>query len=243
MVVVVPAHSEESATTSLQQALSNLQEHFPELSVTSVVGGEERMDSLWQAVQAMESAWREASLEHSVVLVHDGARPFLTPPVLDRLLHQAHQLGGKMPWVLAPALPVRDTLRMRTTHDPNDSSFSEMATWQVVPRESFRLVQTPQVTRFLWLVRAFQQVLAGNRGRSAVSFTRRYSDETSLLQTELNARVHLIEGSFFLWKITDWEDWQWAQSLADRWKNQWFVPGGYSATQSGNFFSPEFRTL
>ncbi len=202
------------------------------------------MDSLWQAVQTIQSTFSESLLlAHAVVLVHDGARPFLLPNVLDRLISESVRLGGEAPWVLAPALPVRDTLRMRATPDSTNHSSSDERTWQVVPRAHFRLVQTPQVTRFAWLVQAFQQVLAGHQGGSSVAFTRRYSDETSLLQSELDARVHLLDGSFFLWKITDWEDWQWAQHLADGLKAQWFLAEAFSSTQFGNFFSSEFRTL
>ena len=46
--------------------------------------------------------------EHEIVLVHDGARPFVTGALIERTVAGAKEFGA-----VAPGIPVRDTVRRR----------------------------------------------------------------------------------------------------------------------------------
>lgn len=89
----------------------------------SIEGGSRRQDSV-------KNGLREVDPASAVVLIHDAARPFVTPEVVRRVIQGALKFGGAIPGV-----PLRDTVkrvekgeRIRATLD----------------REGLRAVQTPQ---------------------------------------------------------------------------------------------------
>lgn len=87
-----------------------------------VQGGRRRQDSVAAAIAAVpEAAW---------YLVHDGARPFVTPDLARRVLEGARRHGAAIPGV-----PVTDTIKHI------DGGGRILAT---VERGSLRAVQTPQ---------------------------------------------------------------------------------------------------
>jgi 2-C-methyl-D-erythritol 4-phosphate cytidylyltransferase/2-C-methyl-D-erythritol 2,4-cyclodiphosphate synthase len=92
-----------------------------------IIGGATRRQSVRNGLDALGGAER--------VLIHDAARPFLPPEVIDRLLGALDAHDGAV-----PALPVIDTL-----------SASDGA---AVPREGLLRVQTPQAFRFEAIRRA-----------------------------------------------------------------------------------------
>lgn len=97
-----------------------------------IIGGAERADSVRAGL---------AAIEGDIVLVHDAARPFCPPEVIDRLLDA---LADEVAAV--PVLPVADTLAMAGDElgDPVD-------------RSAFVRVQTPQAFRLRSLVDAYAQ--------------------------------------------------------------------------------------
>ena len=92
-----------------------------------VTGGTERRDSVAAGIAALDGATR--------ILVHDAARPFVPPAVIDRLLAELDTSAGAI-----PGLPVADTLV-----GPSGDT---------VPRHGLYRVQTPQAFRFDVLARA-----------------------------------------------------------------------------------------
>nr|WP_281824512.1 bifunctional 2-C-methyl-D-erythritol 4-phosphate cytidylyltransferase/2-C-methyl-D-erythritol 2,4-cyclodiphosphate synthase [Sphingobium sp. BS19] len=101
----------------------NIVGHNDNLSVTYVVGGASRRESVWAGLQAATGA--------DFVLIHDAARPFLPSEVIDRLL-AAFKDGD----AAVPVLPVVDTLVR-----------GGAALGEVVDRENLYRVQTPQAFR------------------------------------------------------------------------------------------------
>ena len=93
-------------------------------TVTVVIGGAQRQDSVMAGLQAIGSADR--------VLIHDAARPLLSRAVIDRLLAALETNDGAV-----PVLPVVDTVA-RAGDSLGDT----------VDRTGLVRVQTPQAFRF-----------------------------------------------------------------------------------------------
>lgn len=101
-------------------------------------GGHTRRDSVFYGLQAISP---RLSLK-DWVLVHDAARPGLTPELVKQLVEEVddHPVGGLL------ALPVVDTVKK-----------SGAKRVETVSRENLWLAQTPQMFRYGTLLRAIQQ--------------------------------------------------------------------------------------
>ena len=103
-----------------------------------VRGGESRVHSVFLA--AMES-----SPETALLAVQDGARPLVTPELIDDVIAAAARCGAA-----APAVPVKDTVK-----EVRDGG----AVAQTLDRSTLRAVQTPQVFEASLLKAALQSAL------------------------------------------------------------------------------------
>lgn len=145
-----------------------------------VTGGVERADSVRAGL---------AGIETDAVLVHDAARPFCPPAVIDRLLASLEFFEGA-----APVLPVGDTLARidQTLGAPVD-------------RAGLARVQTPQAFR-LGALRSAYELWAGPSP----------TDETTVLRAA-GMKVAAVEGDPALEKLTLPSDFERAENwLAGR---------------------------
>ena len=103
-------------------------------------GGATRMESILNGLQAVHGSLHA----HDQVLVHDAARPGLTPALIEKLITEVgdHPAGGLL------ALPVVDTVKRAGT--ANVSA-------QTVPRDGLWLAQTPQMFSYALLHRALSE--------------------------------------------------------------------------------------
>ena len=97
-------------------------------------GGATRMDTVLNGLRALQGQLRDTDL----VMVHDAARPGLTPALIEKLVLGVgdHPAGGLL------ALPVVDTVKR---------SGDQVST---VPRTGLWLAQTPQMFSYALLLRA-----------------------------------------------------------------------------------------
>ena len=138
-----------------------------------IVGGAERSDSVRAGL---------AALGDGIVLVHDAARPFCPPDVIDRLLDALPRGDGAV-----PVLAVADTLAKGIgTIDA------------MVDRSGLIRIQTPQAFHAEDLLYALGQV----RGRA--------TDESSVM-VAAGLKVITIEGDDMLDKLTTTADWDRAE--------------------------------
>jgi len=145
-----------------------------------VRGGAERADSVRAGL---------AAIDGDAVLVHDAARPFCPPAVVDRLLAQLEFFAGA-----APVLPVSDTLARASDH------LSEP-----VDRDGLVRVQTPQAFR----LDALREAYASWSGAAP-------TDETTVLRAA-GMQVAVVAGDSALEKLTSVDDFQRAEAwLASR---------------------------
>ena len=145
-----------------------------------VQGGEQRADSVRAGLE---------TLGGDAVLVHDAARPFCPPAVIDRLLAPLEFFEGA-----APVLPVSDTLAR-----------AEERLGDAVDRAGVVRVQTPQAFR----IDALRQAYEAWRGDAP-------TDETTVLRAA-GMQVAAVEGDAALEKITTAADFRRAEQwLAGR---------------------------
>ncbi|PHV35152.1 2-C-methyl-D-erythritol 4-phosphate cytidylyltransferase [Janthinobacterium sp. BJB312] len=113
----------------------------PEHGVTVLrCGGATRMDSILNGLHALHGS----IAAHDQVLVHDAARPGLTPALIAKLITEVgdHPAGGLL------ALPVVDTVKRA-----GPASLSA----QTVPRDGLWLAQTPQMFSYALLHQALSE--------------------------------------------------------------------------------------
>ena len=103
----------------------------------------------------------------ALVAVHDGVRPFVSPEVIEACYREAEAHGA-----VVPVIPVVETVR----HLLPEGSVT-------VPRDAYRLVQTPQTFRASLLRRAYEQ-----------PFCEAFTDDASVVEA-LGHAVHLVEGN------------------------------------------------
>jgi 2-C-methyl-D-erythritol 4-phosphate cytidylyltransferase/2-C-methyl-D-erythritol 2,4-cyclodiphosphate synthase len=149
----------------------------------AVFGGETRQDSVLAGLEAF------AGHEPRSVLIHDAARPLITPDIIDRVLTALDDA----PACLA-ALPVADTLK------EEDAG----AVRRTVDRRGLWRAQTPQGF-------GFREILAAHRaarGQAPGSFT----DDAAIAEWR-GLKVVLVPGSERNIKLTTREDFDMAEKL------------------------------
>jgi 2-C-methyl-D-erythritol 4-phosphate cytidylyltransferase len=124
-----------------------------------------------------------------VVVVHDGARPFISRLLIDRAVELARHWGA-----VVVGLPVRDTIKVVS---------QEHWVQTTPPRDSLWEIQTPQVFRRELILKAHQRAV-----REKIEAT----DDASLVE-RLGERVYVLEGERANLKITTPEDLLLAEAL------------------------------
>lgn len=146
-----------------------------------VVGGDTRWHSVRNAVDSLHAA-----NPRDIVLVHDGARPLVTPDVIDSVIRTAEEYDAAV-----PCLPVTDSLR----------SVDSDGTSHAVDRSRFRAIQTPQGFRYDILARAYRQ-----------PFKPSFTDDASVVENAGHP-VALCNGHIANIKITNPHDIRLAELL------------------------------
>jgi 2-C-methyl-D-erythritol 4-phosphate cytidylyltransferase/2-C-methyl-D-erythritol 2,4-cyclodiphosphate synthase len=142
-----------------------------------VLGGATRQASVLAGLAALEKSAPD------IVLVHDAARPFLSPALVDRAIDAAAASGAAI-----PALPVTDTVKVVD---------SDGRVTQTIDRASLRTVQTPQAFDF-------HKLLAAHR-RAAESGRQDFTDDSALAEWA-GLTVTTFEGESRNMKLTTAED-------------------------------------
>jgi 2-C-methyl-D-erythritol 4-phosphate cytidylyltransferase len=147
-----------------------------------VAGGQRRQDSVLEGMKEAPPAFE------GVVLVHDAARPFVEPDLIDAVARAAGQNGA--------ALPVLGLVE--TVKRVRDGRVVE-----TVDRGELAGAQTPQGFRFSLLARAYEAA-----ARDRVTLT----DEAMAVE-RLGETVVAVPGSPRNRKLTTPEDLAWAEEL------------------------------
>lgn len=144
-------------------------------------GGKERQHSVYSGLKVLPP-------ESDIVLVHDGARPFITKETITMLVDSARNTGAAI-----AAVPVKDTIKKAESG----------AVSETVDRASLWSVQTPQ---------AFQKavLLAAQRKAEEEKFLG--TDESSLVE-RTGYPVQIVESDYDNIKLTTPEDLYFARAI------------------------------
>lgn len=148
-------------------------------------GGSTRFHSVQNGLAMIEDS------EDAVVGVHDGVRPFVSQKVVEECFREA--------WIHGAAIPMID-LQDSLRHIVGVNGITE-----VVPRDRYRLVQTPQVFRLSLLRRAYEQ-----------RFIESFTDDASVVES-LGENVAGVEGNRENIKLTTPFDLMVAKTLLECW--------------------------
>lgn len=142
-------------------------------------GGETRFHSVKNGLACIEG-------EEGVVGVHDGVRPFVAKEVIASCYGAAAEKHA-----VIPVVDVVDTVRHVISTEESET----------VPRDDYKLVQTPQVFTVRLLKKAYRQ-----------DYTPRFTDDASVVEA-LGHKVFLVKGNRENIKITTPFDLKIAEAL------------------------------
>lgn len=145
-------------------------------------GGASRQESVKRGLE-------KVSPDCDVVVIHDGARPFISPALIDRSVDEALARQA-----VVVGVPVRDTIKIVSETRQIVSTLARDSLWEI---------QTPQ---------AFHRSLILEAHESAQRNHLRGTDDAKLVE-ELGKPVYLIEGERTNIKITVPEDLLFAEAL------------------------------
>ena len=155
--------------------LNTFEKLFPR-RVVMVEGGKRRQDSVNNALLKIMQEKKIPEL----VLIHDGARPFCSRELIDRIIDSTIEYGAAI-----PVIPVFDTIRMIR----DDKT-------RVIDRNNLFSVQTPQGFRVKLIKDALNQ---------AIEKKWEVTDDASLIEN-MGEIVKTIKGEYKNFKITTPED-------------------------------------
>ena len=139
--------------------------------VTLCTGGARRQDSVKEGLRQIRNC--------DLVMIHDGARPFLTPDLIEDGL----KVVGETQAAVA-AVPVKDTIKLAA---------DENLIGETLQRDRLWVAQTPQLFNFGVITRAYDNLVA------------EVTDDATAVEC-LGYRIQLYMGDYRNIKVTTAED-------------------------------------
>ena len=143
---------------------------------TITEGGENRYDSVYNGLKACADT--------EFVMIHDGARPFITDEILSRGL-----LGAEKTGACVIGMPSKDTVKIA-----DQEGFIK----ETPQRSSVWIIQTPQVFRYSLIREAYRRIME--------SGTVNVTDDAMVVEQTLGTKIALAEGSYENLKVTTPDD-------------------------------------
>ncbi|MDR0880440.1 MAG: 2-C-methyl-D-erythritol 4-phosphate cytidylyltransferase [Clostridioides sp.] len=147
-------------------------------------GGAERQDSI-------NSGLKKVSDESDIILIHDGARPFVDDDIIERSIREC-----KEHLAVVVGVPVSDTIKI----------VNEGVIEDTPDRSLLWSAQTPQVFDSSLLKQAYKSAYEDGF----------YGTDDSMLVERTGVKVHMSLGSYDNIKITNIEDLTTAEKIAEK---------------------------
>ena len=144
-------------------------------NVKIAYGGKERQDSVYNGLKLLDE-------KCDVVLIHDGARPFVYDKIIDKSIEEAKEHKA-----IVVGVPVKDTIKVID----NDKNIVDTPN-----RSVLWAVQTPQTFDYNILIDAYKDAFKNKF----------YGTDDAMLVERIGYKVKMLEGSYNNIKITTQED-------------------------------------
>ena len=145
--------------------------------VSAVIpGGKERYDSVYAGLCECRDC--------EYVLIHDGARPFVTEEILKRGLQKVKETGA-----CVIGMPSKDTVKLSDEEGYVKETPNRKCVWTI---------QTPQIFSYSLIREAHDSIRQKDMSK--------ITDDAMVVEQETGVKVRLVEGSYQNIKITTPED-------------------------------------
>ena len=141
-----------------------------------VIGGKERQDSVYNALKSLKNSSTD------IVLIHDGARPFISERTINEGIKFAEIYGAAAPGVMP-----KDTIKVK-----NEKNFSV----DTPNRANLVSIQTPQVFKFDEILECHEKIRYNGE---------MVTDDTMVVE-KYGYSVYLYDGEYTNIKVTTPED-------------------------------------
>lgn len=154
-----------------------------------VAGGAERYHSVCEGLKQVPDS-------SNIVLIHDGARPFVDSEIIDRTIEAAEQFGA-----CAAGMPSKDTVKIADENGFAASTPDRSRVW---------MVQTPQAFSRSLICQAYETMMGD------ASLQQGVTDDAMVVERLTGVPVRLVEGSYENIKVTTPEDMEVAAAILRR---------------------------
>lgn len=141
-----------------------------------IPGGKERYDSVYEGLLFCENS--------DFVLIHDGARPFITQEILERGMTGVRETGA-----CVIGMPSKDTVKVSDENGFVQETPERNLVWSV---------QTPQIFEYSLIRNAHEKIRCENMAG--------ITDDAMVVERASGTKIRLVEGSYKNLKITTPED-------------------------------------
>ena len=160
----------------------NIKEKYGFTDIKVAHGGNERQDSVFNGIKMLKK-------ECDVVLIHDGARPFVTDDIIKRSINKANEHNA-----IVVGVKVKDTIKVVSDNGNIVDTPNRSYLWAV---------QTPQVFKYDIITKAYEDAYNNNY----------YGTDDAMLVERIGYNVKMIEGSYNNIKITTQEDLEFGEQI------------------------------
>ncbi len=167
-------------------------------------GGAERYLTVGKALQVIRERFADAADEEGYLFIHDGARPFLTEDMIERLA-----VGVEVYHACVAAMPSKDTVKIADTDGFATQTPDRRTVWNV---------QTPQVFELPLIAEAYERLEAQGTGLQEQGIA--ITDDAGVVEHFTDYRIRLVEGAYTNLKITTPEDLIVAEALLKAYQNE-----------------------
>lgn len=141
-----------------------------------IAGGKERYNSVYNALESITDT--------KYVLIHDGARPFVTDEIVDRVIKNVIALKA-----CVVGMPAKDTIKIAD---------EDGYVYDTPSRANLWMIQTPQAFEYEMIKKAYDMIMKEDNIQ--------VTDDAMVLEYTLGYPIKLIKGSYQNIKITTPED-------------------------------------
>ncbi|MGN0435759.1 MAG: 2-C-methyl-D-erythritol 4-phosphate cytidylyltransferase [Wujia sp.] len=155
-------------------------------------GGQERYNSVCNGINCLGEDYR------GLVMIHDGARPFVTERMIADSVAAASKYGA-----CTVGMPVKDTIKL-----VNEEGFGI----ETPDRNKLYMIQTPQTFKYEIIREAYDRFRQDENKEEHHNIT----DDTMLVEQYVGVASKLVKGSYNNIKITTSEDIEIAEKILEK---------------------------